>query len=77
MDLFGRKFLSLGGYMVAAAALISLPYMKSIYPGVLLCRMSIAMGILPSLATPLHIDYVATSSMGAVNGWFSVIECAG
>jgi len=77
MDLFGRKGLSLAGYLIAAAALITIPYMKTIYPGVLLCRMSIAIGILPSLATPLHVDYVATASMGAVNGWFSVIEACG
>ena len=62
MDTFGRKGLSLIGYLIAGCSLVIMPYVKTIYPGALICRMLLAWGLLPSLSTPLHVDYVTSQS---------------
>ena len=58
MDLFGRKTLSLTGFIIAGAAQIIMPVCPKIYPGMLICRILIAVGLLPALNTPLVLDYV-------------------
>ena len=58
MDLFGRKTLSLSGFIIAGGAQIIMPFCPQIYPGMLICRILIAVGVLPGLNTPLVLDYV-------------------
>ena len=58
MDLFGRKALSLVGFAIAGVAQIIMPICPRIYPGMLICRILLAVGLLPALNTPLVLDYV-------------------
>ena len=58
MDLFGRKALSLGGFAIAGGAQIILPLCGRIYPGMLICRIILSVGLLPALNTPFVLDYV-------------------
>ena len=58
MDIFGRKALSLFGFFVASIALISMPLCRKVYPGLLICRLLLSVGLLPASNSPFVIDYV-------------------
>ena len=74
MDLFGRKYLSLTGFIIAGAAQIIIPFSKKIYPGMLICRILISVGILPGLNTPFVLDYVAQESLGLASAHINMIS---
>ena len=74
MDFFGRKALSLCGFIIAGTAQIVMPLCLRIYPGMLICRILIAVGLLPALNTPLVLDYVQQESLGMASAQINMIS---
>ena len=70
MDRFGRKRLSLGGYAVFSIIMILTPHIaKTIYPGILLSKISMNLALIPSFNTVLVIDYISKESMGITSAF--------
>jgi MFS family permease len=61
-DTFGRRIPLVIGYMVCGACIILMPFGGSVYPGLLLLRIFISLGLIPSANTPLLPDYVMEES---------------
>lgn len=57
-DLIGRKITIGGGGLIASASLIAMPYMPSVYPGLLIMRILMVVGQSGPLTSPLVADYV-------------------
>lgn len=65
MDRFGRKRLSLGGYTIFSVIILLTPHIaNTIYPGILLSKISMNLALIPSFNTVLIVDYISKESLG-------------
>ena len=74
MDIFGRKGVSLVGFTLASMALVMMPLCHRIYPGLLICRLILAIGLLPASNSPFIIDYVDDTSLGKAYAHINMIS---
>jgi hypothetical protein len=65
MDKYGRTYLSISGLLLFGGFMIVMPYISSIYPGILLTNIGLKIGFVPSLNSPICVDYIAKESLGA------------
>ena len=74
MDIFGRKGVSLVGFALASLALTMMPSCHKVYPGLLICRLLLAIGLLPASNSPFIIDYVDQASLGKAYAQINMIS---
>jgi len=76
IDTFGRKVPLIIGFMVAGAAMGCIPLFTSLYPGYLMLRTLIGLGITVGQNIPLIPDYVHKDFVGIANGYQDVFKTA-
>ena len=68
-DTIGRKIPTVLGFVMCAGAILGTPWFTEVYPGFLIMRVMISVGIIPGLNTPLLPDYVHQKSLGLANAY--------
>ena len=69
-DTMGRKLPLVTGFLVAGLSILATPFLKhSIYPGFLMMRILMTLGVIPAVNTPLLPDYVESKSLGLANAY--------
>lgn len=57
-DTVGRKAPTVFGLWLAGSSIIATPFLTTVYPGFLLMRIFMSLGVIPGINTPLLPDYV-------------------
>ena len=57
-DTVGRKVPTVIGLIVTGIAIMLTPFFKEVYPGFLIMRILMSLGIIPAVNTPLLPDYI-------------------
>lgn len=70
-DTIGRKTPTVIGLIVAGTSIIGTPFFTEVYPGFLLMRIFMSLGIIPGVNTPLLPDYVQEKSLGLASAYVS------
>jgi MFS family permease len=63
-DLFGRRLTIFFGFVIAALAIMSQPFLTTIYPGLFIARLVFTCAINGPNGSPLVGDYVKKESRG-------------
>ena len=58
LDFFGRKLLSLFGLICIGLATAAMPFVTTVYPGILGLNIAVMTGVLPCFNSPFIVDYV-------------------
>lgn len=68
-DLFGRKLTIFFGLVIGALSVAVQPWLTTIYPGVLITKLILSIGLAGPSATPLVADYVKNRSRGLASAY--------
>ena len=76
-DLFGRKKFICGGMIIVGVTLIVITFFSEVYPWLLVFMVILYITLLPTVISPLQVDYLLPESMGASNAWFAIVGLIG
>jgi hypothetical protein len=68
-DTVGRKIPSSVGLAIAGISVSASPWCGQVYPGFLIFRIFMSVGIVPGMHTPLLADYLYPDSLGLANAY--------
>lgn len=64
-DIFGRRLTLYISFMIASVLMFFIPRTRpTVFPGLLLVRMGVALSLVPSVASPLIADYLDKRAIG-------------
>lgn len=73
-DSIGRKTPTVIGFWVAGVSAIVMPFLSSVYPGFLVTRIMLSLGVIPGVNVPLLPDYIKEESQGLANAYVRTIN---
>eukprot|EP00347_Sterkiella_histriomuscorum_P013627 403363997 len=76
-DLLGRKLTIFIGFTIACSAFVVQPWLSAVYPGILICRSIVQIGLSGPASTPLVADYVKQSSRGKASAYVGLLAGIG
>ncbi len=58
LDIFGRKIPTVLGMLISGVCICLIPFGRSVYPDLCILRLTIAIGVLVAMNSPLLPDYI-------------------
>jgi MFS family permease len=74
-DTVGRKVPTVVGFIMAGSSIIVMPYLAPSIADFYVLRVTMSLGIIPGLNTPLMPDYVQQKSLGLANAYVRFMLC--
>ena len=71
MDIFGRKWASLGGLFIQGVATMLMPAFRVVVPWLYIMRCLENMGKTPLVNSPFFLDYIKQKSMAETGTWIA------